>query len=101
MLVIRPELWLIDEPFAAGMDPEGMMVFRELAREAAAEGSTILFTTQILEIAEDFSDVIHVLHDGQLARSSTPAELASESTGGDASDGLLTLLRRLRSEGES
>jgi ABC-type multidrug transport system ATPase subunit len=101
ILVIRPELWLIDEPFAAGMDPEGMMIFRKLARAAATQGSTVLFTTQILEIAEDFADIIHVLHDGHLARSATPAELAAESARGDASEGLLQLLQRLRTEGSS
>ena len=96
LLALRPKLWLLDEPFAAGMDPEGMMVFRELAKEASLEGCTVLFTTQILEIAENFSNRIYVLHKGQLVQSSTPDELAEKSKKGNATSSLIELLQRLR-----
>lgn len=100
LLLTRARLWLVDEPFAAGMDPEGMMVFREKARAAARDGCTVVFTTQILEIAEDFADSIMILHQGKLVDTATPADLAARSGHGKASAGLAELLRKLRTSGE-
>lgn len=100
LLLTRARLWLVDEPFAAGMDPEGMLVFREKARAAAREGATVVFTTQILEIAEDFADSIMILHQGRLVDTASPADLAARYGQGKASAGLADLLRKLRTSGE-
>ncbi|MCC5845739.1 MAG: ABC transporter ATP-binding protein [Verrucomicrobia bacterium] len=101
LLLIAPELWLIDEPFAAGMDPEGMMLFREKARAAAAKGSTVIFTTQILEIAEDFADLIYVLHEGRLVEILKVEELSHHLGQQKVSGEVVRLLGRLRSGGET
>ncbi len=66
LLAADRELWLLDEPFASVMDPQGIEAFRRHAREAAARGRTILYTTQILDIAERFSDRVCLLHRGEL-----------------------------------
>ena len=63
---VDPELWLLDEPFASGMDPQGIGVFREAAREAAGRGRTILYTTQIVDVVQRFSDRVCVLHEGEV-----------------------------------
>ncbi|MDF3130459.1 ABC transporter ATP-binding protein [Kiritimatiellaeota bacterium B1221] len=99
LMLISPELWLVDEPFAAGMDPEGMQVFREQARQAADAGCTVLFSTQILEIAEEFADVIYVLHQGQLVNVLPVAEWKIEREGGSVNGEVLKILGRLRREG--
>jgi len=52
MFVVDPELWILDEPMASGMDPMGIAAFKKAAREAVARGRTVVYTTQILEIAE-------------------------------------------------
>lgn len=65
--VIRPGLWLVDEPFASGMDVIGMGVFRRLAQNLAETGSTILYTTQMVDLAAHFSDHICVLRQGRVA----------------------------------
>src|SRR5262249_31288073 len=62
---INPELWLLDEPFASGMDPNGINAFKRLAREATANGKTVIYSTQILDAAERFSDRICVIHRGK------------------------------------
>jgi ABC-2 type transport system ATP-binding protein len=66
LLVLDPEIWLLDEPLAAGMDPQGISVLKRYATKAAARGATILYTTQIVELAEQFSDRVLVFDRGRL-----------------------------------
>ena len=82
LMAVNPELWLIDEPFASGMDPNGLHVFRERARAAAGEGRTIVYSTQILEIAERFADRVCILDRGRVHATGTMDELrgAASST---------------------
>lgn len=66
VLAVDPEIWLLDEPFAAGMDPPGVTAFRRHARQAALRGRTIVYSTQIVEVAESFSDEIVILDEGEI-----------------------------------
>jgi ABC-type multidrug transport system ATPase subunit len=66
LMAANPELWLLDEPMASGMDALGFREFRARARAAANAGATILYTTQILSVAEQFSDEVIVLHQGRV-----------------------------------
>ena len=84
-----PEVWLVDEPFASGMDPRGLNCFKEYAREATHRGRTIIYTTQIIEVAEQFAHRICVLDQGQIQAFEEPAKLSGES-------GLMHLLTQLR-----
>lgn len=95
LLAIDPELWLLDEPLASGMDPQGLAVLRAEVRKAAGRGRTVLFTTQILEVAERLADRACVLHKGSLRLTAPIAQLRSASTTG--TDGVLdALLQGLR-----
>ncbi|MCA9166028.1 MAG: ABC transporter ATP-binding protein [Planctomycetales bacterium] len=66
LLAVNAELWLIDEPFASGMDPEGLLAFRKAARMAVERGVTVIYSTQILEVAERFSDRVCILQSGRV-----------------------------------
>lgn len=66
LLAADPEVWLLDEPFASGMDPHGIDAFKRHARAAAARGRTILYSTQLLDVAERFSDRVCVIHRGEI-----------------------------------
>ncbi len=66
LLAVDPEVWLLDEPFASGMDPRGIAAFRERSRDAIQRGRTIIYSTQILDVAERFSDAVCILHEGQV-----------------------------------
>jgi len=61
-----PEVWLIDEPFATGMDARGMEVFRNLVRAAVERGRCVIYTTQFPELAARFATRVVVLGDGGL-----------------------------------
>lgn len=75
LLVIDPEVWILDEPLASGMDPMGIAYFKRESKSAAARGRTVVYTTQILEIAEKFSDRICVLDHGGLRLTGKAGEL--------------------------
>ena len=95
LLAVDPELALVDEPFASGMDPHGMLVFKRWAREAAGRGTALLYSTQILEIAEGFADRVAVFHQGRLHLAATLAELR-ERGAADETGVLPRLLEELR-----
>lgn len=94
LVAVRPSLWLLDEPFASGLDPQGLAMLKHHARAAAAAGATVLYSTQILEIAEKFSDLLCVIDRGQLRATYTRAQLAALPMEGP--DSLETRLRQFR-----
>lgn len=96
LLAVQPELWLLDEPFASGMDPQGHAALKHHARAAAAQGATVLYTTQILEIAERFCDQLIVLDHGRLRRIYSATELSAMPASGPES--LESRLREFRAD---
>ncbi len=92
LLLIDPELWILDEPLASGMDPGGIAYFKQQAREAAKRGRIVVYTTQLLEIAEKFSDRVCIIDHGRLQLFSRLAELGETS----ASQSLEQIFLRLR-----
>lgn len=81
MIALDRELWLIDEPFASGVDPLGMKAFKKHVREATRRGNIVIYTTQILEIAETFADYIVVLNRGRMVAHGTIDEIREASSG--------------------
>lgn len=71
-----PDLWLLDEPFAAGMDAAGARTLGEMICEAATErGKTVLFTTQFPELALRWCSRFIVLRDGKVQMDHLKSEL--------------------------
>lgn len=79
LVAVDPELWLVDEPFASGMDPRGLSCFKEYTRDAANRGHTIIYTTQIVEVAETFADRICLLDRGRVLACEKPAALIGQA----------------------
>ncbi len=99
MMIADPELWLFDEPFASGMDPLGLSAFRRLARDAARRGRIVIYSTQLLELAESFSDRVCVINGGKLHAFDTMFNL-SESSNAAPGAVLEHLFAQLRDTGE-
>jgi ABC-type multidrug transport system ATPase subunit len=96
ILAADPELWLLDEPFASGMDPNGIIALKEAARAAAARGRTVIYSTQILDIAETFCDRVCVIDRGRVRAFDRLEDLKARAGG---KDGVLeALFKRLREE---
>lgn len=72
-IIHRPRLLLLDEPVSA-LDPLGRREVLELL-ETLKKETTILFSTHILNDAEEVSDVILFLHYGEIVEKGTMEEL--------------------------
>jgi ABC-2 type transport system ATP-binding protein len=79
-LIGRPELLFLDEP-TTGLDPRSRNMLWDLIRELAAEGRTLLLTTQYLEEADQLADRIAVVDAGRVIAEGTPDELKSQVGG--------------------
>lgn len=90
LLAAEPELFLLDEPLASGMDGLGLGAFRRHARRATENGATVVYTTQILPVAETFSDEVIILHEGRVHAHGSFERL------GQKGDDLEALLQKLQ-----
>ena len=82
LIAVNPEVWMLDEPFASGMDPHGINSFKRCSREAATQGRTIIYSTQILEVVEKFSDKVCILHQGEVRAFDSVSLLESNGQSG-------------------
>jgi ABC-2 type transport system ATP-binding protein len=94
MFAADRELLLLDEPLASGMDPHAIDAFKRHARAAANRGRTVIYSTQLLDVAERFSDRVCVIHKGELRAFDTLANLRERAT--DKDNVLQDLFRQLR-----
>lgn len=63
-LVNRPRLLILDEPFS-GLDPVNQGILEELVLEIARHGSTVIFSTHVMQHAERLSDRLLLLSRGR------------------------------------
>jgi ABC-2 type transport system ATP-binding protein len=94
MLAADRECWLLDEPFSSGMDPHGIDAFKRQARAAANRGRTVIYSTQLLDVAERFSDRVCVIHKGTIHAFDTLDRLRERAS--DKSNVLAEMFRQLR-----
>ena len=73
-LMGRARLIFLDEP-TTGLDPRSRHTMWQIIRDLAADGVTILLTTQYLEEADQLADRIAVLDRGRIVAEGTPDEL--------------------------
>jgi len=80
--VHRPEVIVVDEPHV-GLDPKAIKILRDLFREYAARGHTIMMSTHTLATAESLCDRIGIIVQGKITALGTMEELRmSASSGG-------------------
>jgi len=73
-LIGDPEIIFLDEP-TAGLDPQARIDVWKAVKLLAAQGTTVLLTTQYLDEAEQLADRIAILDKGRIIVNGTLAEL--------------------------
>jgi ABC-2 type transport system ATP-binding protein len=74
-LIHAPEILFLDEPFE-GIDPISTKAIKEVLRDMVDQrGTTVFFSTHVMELAERFCDRVGIINKGQLAGVGSIAEL--------------------------
>jgi daunorubicin resistance ABC transporter ATP-binding subunit len=79
-LLTQPAVVFLDEP-TTGLDPASRREVWALVQKLAADGTTILLTTQYLEEADRLADTVAVIDQGRLIATGTPAQLKARLHG--------------------
>jgi ABC-2 type transport system ATP-binding protein len=74
-----PEFFLLDE-ILSGLDPEGVLLARNLMMDLRARGHGILLSSHILSEVQQVADRVAIMHEGRLVKTLTREEI--ETTGG-------------------
>ena len=79
-LVHNPSVWILDEPLT-GLDPKSAFELKEMMKEHAAQGKTVIFSTHVLDVAEKLCDKVAVINKGTLIFNGTLEQLKKQYTG--------------------
>lgn len=77
-LIGNPEVLFLDEPLN-GLDANAALVVKELLRELASQGRTILFCSHILEVVERICTRIVIIDEARKVTEGTAATIAAEA----------------------
>ncbi len=75
-LLCDPRILILDEP-ANGLDPQGMRWLRDLLREQAAAGRTVLVSSHLLSEVAQTADELIVIRDGKLVAQASLEEFTT------------------------
>jgi ABC-2 type transport system ATP-binding protein len=77
-LLADPELLILDEPMN-GLDPAGMLEFRDLVQELVDEGRSIVISSHLLDEIERTCDHVAIVDHGRIVVQGSIAELETHS----------------------
>jgi ABC-2 type transport system ATP-binding protein len=80
-LLHAPKVLLLDEP-ASGLDPHARMELRDLIKQLAALGTTLLVSSHILTELADFSTSVVIMERGRVVRAGRIDALVEQLAGG-------------------
>jgi ABC-2 type transport system ATP-binding protein len=95
VMTTAPRVLLLDEP-TTGLDPRSARALKDLLRGEAARGTTILFSTHVLEAAEQICHRVGILDRGRLVADGSVAELRRQRGEGSLEE----IFLRLTAEGD-
>lgn len=81
-LVHNPAVWILDEPLT-GLDPKSAFALKNMMRNHADAGNSVLFSTHVLEVAEKLCDKVIIINHGKTLFYGTLEELAAKHSGMD------------------
>ena len=78
-LVHKPDLFILDEPFV-GLDPKASYDLKQIFIKLCEEGSSIIFSTHVLEVAEKLCNKIGIIQDGKLLADGYTKEVVGDKS---------------------
>jgi ABC-2 type transport system ATP-binding protein len=93
-LIHNPKVMFLDEPFG-GIDPISVRAIRDVLRQVMEHGTTVFFTTHVMEVAERLCTRVAIIHRGKIVGEGDLTELRTKAeAGGDSTleDIFLTLV---------
>src|SRR5258708_22123718 len=79
-LIHRPQVLFLDEPFE-GIDPVSSRTIRDILHDLTQHGTTVFFSSHILEVVERLSSRIGIINQGILVAEGTLQELRERASG--------------------
>lgn len=76
----RPQVLFLDEPFE-GVDPVSSRVVRDILHELTQRGTTIFFSSHIMEVVERLCTRVGIINQGTLVAEGTLQELRERASG--------------------
>jgi ABC-2 type transport system ATP-binding protein len=78
-LIHAPEVLFLDEPFES-VDPVSTRAIKNILRDMVAQrGTTVFFSTHVMELAERFCDQVGILNKGNMVASGSIPELRQQA----------------------
>jgi len=78
VLILDPEILLLDEPTAA-LDPRSASHMIDFLVRSKGGAKTVVTTTHDLDIAEDIADDCFVFHEGRMVAAGPPSQILSDA----------------------
>lgn len=95
-LLSDPDIWILDEPLQ-GLDPQAAFDLKELMKAHAAKGKTVIFSTHVLDTAQQLCDELAILKQGELIYNGTVDALL-ESAGDESLESVYLKMAGRQSE---
>lgn len=73
-LAVNPPIWILDEPLV-GLDPRSAFKLKERMLAHARAGNIVIFSTHVLEVAQNLVDRLGIIAQGELIFAGTFPEL--------------------------
>ncbi|MFX1462620.1 MAG: ABC transporter ATP-binding protein [Promethearchaeota archaeon] len=77
-IIHEPDLLILDEPIA-GLDAKSVRVVKSILELHTQRGGSVLFSTHIMEIAQELCDRIGIIHKGKMVGIGTLEELRQQA----------------------
>lgn len=74
----RPEVLIMDEPLD-GLDANSAMIVKELLKQMASQGKTVLFCSHILDVVDRMCSKIVIINNGRLVAAGTSDDLKQQT----------------------
>lgn len=78
-LAHNPKVLIMDEPFV-GLDPKAVYDMKELMKQMAKEGKTVLFATHILDVAEKLCDRVAIIKNGKIVKTGNMKDVKGDES---------------------